>query len=244
MYYARLSQRLITALTAMTAEGGLFEVDMRLRPTGNKGPVAVSFETFRNYQLSEAWTWERLALVRARVVVGPKELRGRVADVIGLSLRASGARQQVLKDVADMRGRLDRERPGTSVWNLKEAKGGLFDIEFIVQGLQLVSAALEREVMNSNTLKGLEVLAELGVLSEVDARDLADALVCYQRLVQIIRLTVGDDFEPADVSHSLRIMMARSAGVSAYEDVEPVIQSHSRKVRQIFERVIGPISGL
>ena len=120
----------------------------------------------------------------------------------------------------------------------------MFDIEFIVQGLQLVSAALEREVMNSNTLKGLEVLAELGVLSEVDARDLADALVCYQRLVQIIRLTVGDDFEPADVSHSLRIMMARSAGVSAYEDVEPVIQSHSRKVRQIFERVIGPISGL
>ncbi|MFM9864096.1 MAG: bifunctional [glutamine synthetase] adenylyltransferase/[glutamine synthetase]-adenylyl-L-tyrosine phosphorylase, partial [Micropepsaceae bacterium] len=78
LYYARASQRLISALTVMTGEGDLYDVDMRLRPSGNKGPVAVSFETFAKYQADEAWTWERLALTRARVVAGPAALRARV----------------------------------------------------------------------------------------------------------------------------------------------------------------------
>lgn len=243
VYFARLAQRLITALTAMTAEGGLFDVDMRLRPSGNKGPVAVSFETFRNYQMNEAWTWERLALTRGRVVAGPAELRDRVADVMGKSVSKGLAREQVLKDIADMRGRLDRERPAASPWDLKEARGGLFDIEFIAQGLQLVTAGAHPEVRSANTLAALERLAQVGGLSADDARSLNSALVVYQRLIQIIRLTVGEGFDPADVSRSLKVMIARNAGVASYEEVEPLIRSHCVVVRRIFERVIGPVAG-
>src|SRR4029077_18288933 len=91
LHYARLAQRLIVALTALTGAGGLYEVDMRLRPTGNKGPVAVSLESFRRYHESEAWTWERMALTRARVILSPPPLRRAIEDEIARTLTATVA---------------------------------------------------------------------------------------------------------------------------------------------------------
>ena len=171
VYFARASQRLISALTVMTGEGGLYDVDMRLRPSGNKGPVAVSFETFAKYQADEAWTWERLALTRARVIAGPPALRARVEAAIRASLTAPRDTAKTLADVADMRARLDSERPAKSPWDLKEAKGGLFDVEFIVQGLQLIHAATHAEVLNVNTLDALSALASRGCRSQRRTRD-------------------------------------------------------------------------
>ncbi len=239
VYYARLAQRLITALTAMTAEGGLYEVDMRLRPSGNKGPVAVSFETFRNYQRGEAWTWEHLALTRARVLGRRTELSARAEAVIRDSLMQDRDRYKVLADVADMRARLDRERPARGPWDLKEAKGGLFDIEFIVQGLQLVVAARDGRVLRTNTLEALQMLREAGALSTQDADTLSFSLQAYQKLAQVLRLTVGEVFAVSEVSASLRSLIADTLGLSAFEDVEALLVERERSVRQIFERVIG-----
>lgn len=239
VYYARLAQRLITALTAMTAEGGLYEVDMRLRPSGNKGPVAVSFDTFRNYQRSEAWTWEQLALTRARILGRKTALSARVEAVIRDSLMQDRDRHKVLADVADMRARLDRERPARGPWDLKEAKGGLFDIEFIVQGLQLVCAARTGRVLRTNTLEALEMLREGGALSPQDADMLSSSLQAFQKLAQVLRLTVGEVFAVGEVSASLRSLIADTVGLSAFEEVEALLIERERCVREIFERVIG-----
>jgi glutamate-ammonia-ligase adenylyltransferase len=239
VYFARCSQRLITALTAMTAEGGLYEVDMRLRPSGNKGPVAVSFETFRAYQMQEAWTWERLALTRARIVAGPPALVERVRRVIDDALSAERDPAKTLADVGDMRARLDRERPGKSPWDLKEAKGGLFDVEFIAQGLQLVHAGTHKGLVRSNSLEALEALQRCAALAHGDADELNAALTVYQNLVQILRLTVGDSFDAADATKSLRSLIARSAGVASFEDVEPLLVRHEARVRLLFETLIG-----
>jgi glutamate-ammonia-ligase adenylyltransferase len=239
VYYARAAQRLITALTVMTAEGGLYDVDMRLRPSGNKGPVAVSLETFRNYQMTEAWTWERLALTRARVIAGAPGIRTKVDASIRAALTAEHDRVKVLADVCDMRGRLDRERPGKSVWDLKEAKGGLFDVEFVAQGLQLVSAPAIQEMLRTNTLEALRSLHAAGILADEDARILTEALGLYQQVIQILRLTVGEAFVPAESSPSLRQLVASIARVETFEAVEAELAAHEVKVREAFTRLMG-----
>ncbi len=236
LYFARASQRLISALTVMTGEGGLYEVDMRLRPSGNKGPVAVSFETFAKYQAEEAWTWERLALTRARVVAGPADLRARVENVIRTALTAPRDRQQLLADVADMRGRLDRERPAKSPWDLKEVKGGLFDVEFMAQGLQLVHG-----VLNVNTLNALAALAEAKALRKEDASALIAAARLYTNVTQVLRLTVEGPFNAADASASLQALIARVAGFGQFDDVERALNGIEQDVRARFATLIAPL---
>jgi glutamate-ammonia-ligase adenylyltransferase len=243
LYYARASQRLISALTVMTGEGGLYEVDMRLRPSGNKGPVAVSFETFAKYQADEAWTWERLALTRARVIAGPPGLCERVEQVIRLALTAPREAKQILADVAEMRARLDRERPAQSPWDLKEAKGGLFDVEFIAQGLQLVHARTNASVLHVNTLDALRALAVSGRLAADDAKVLETATRLYQDITQVLRLTVEGRFQAADASLSLRALIARAARTASFEEIEGKLTTVEADVRALFGRLIGPPRG-
>jgi glutamate-ammonia-ligase adenylyltransferase len=239
LYFARASQRLISALTVMTGEGGLYEVDMRLRPSGNKGPVAVSFETFAKYQAEEAWTWERLALTRARVVAGSPDLRARVEAVIRSALTAPRDASQVLADVADMRGRLDRERPAKSAWDLKEAKGGLFDVEFIAQGLQLAHGSTHEGVLRVNTLDALKVLAARACIATEDAASLEAAARLYQNVTQVLRLTVEGGFVAEEASASLQALIARVAGRASFGEVEIVLGEAEAKVRALFEKLIG-----
>ena len=241
LYFARASQRLISALTVMTGEGGLYEVDMRLRPSGNKGPVAVSFETFAKYQAEEAWTWERLALTRARVVAGPEVLRERVETVVRSSLTTPRDGALVLADVAEMRGRLDRERSAKSAWDLKEAKGGLVDVEFIAQGLQLVHGQRQANVLRTNTLDALAALERAGVLDDTTAGELRAAATLFQSITQVLRLTVDGGFSAAEASPSLKALIARCAGAGSFEAIEPRLAEIEVGVRRQFEALIGPV---
>lgn len=238
-YYARRSQRLITALTVATGEGGLYDVDMRLRPSGNKGPVAVSFETFTNYQAGEAWTWELLALTRARVIAGPPELSRRVEDVIRKSLTAGRDQEKTLADVASMRVRLDKERPGKSPWDLKEIKGGLFDIEFIVQALQLIHAPRDESVLSYNTLDALKKLEAITAFDKGVSERLHRATGLYQQLTQILRLTIEGPFRPDDASASLRVLITKAAGAASFAEVESQLQIIEADTRVIFSKLIG-----
>src|SRR5262249_51580213 len=140
-YYTRLTQRLISALASHTAEGNLYEVDMRLRPSGQKGPVATQLSSFIDYQQREAWTWEHLALPRAGVICGPVGLRTAVEGVIRRALTLPRDRAKIAADVRDMRARIEKEKGTKDIWDLKQVRGGLVDLEFIAQYLQLVHAA-------------------------------------------------------------------------------------------------------
>src|SRR5262249_9280952 len=132
-YFARLSQRLIAGLTAATAEGRLYDVDMRLRPSGNQGPVAVKLESFIDYHRQRAWTWERMALTRARVLSGSPSFRSEVERAIALALTHPVDRETVLRDARAMRDKLLVQFPGRGVWDIKFVPGGLIDIEFVAQ---------------------------------------------------------------------------------------------------------------
>ena len=132
-YFARFTQRLISALTVQTNYGKLYDVDMRLRPSGRSGPVATQIDGFKDYQEREAWTWEHLALSRARVVSGPPEFAARIETVIrGVLCRKRDART-IADDVVEMRAAIAKEKGDANPWDFKYAAGGLIDIEFIAQ---------------------------------------------------------------------------------------------------------------
>ena len=209
-YYARYTQRLIARLSAPTAEGTLYEVDMRLRPSGQKGPVAAQFSTFREYQAGEAWTWEHLALTRARVVAGPQDLRRAVEDAIRDTLTRPRDRAAIAKDVQEMRARIAAEKGTDNVWDLKQVRGGLVDLEFIAQHLQLVHAARHPEVLDQNTLGAYRKLADAGVLNAADAERLTQATRLLHNLTQILRLCLEEPFDPATAPGGLKALLARA----------------------------------
>src|SRR5690606_10564493 len=200
-YYARYTQRLIAHLQAPTAEGTLYEVDMRLRPSGQKGPVAAQFSTFRDYQANEAWTWEHLALTRARVITRPADFRKSVEAAIRDTLTRPRDRAVIAKDVQDMRARIAAEKGTDNVWDLKQVRGGLVDLEFIAQHLQLIHGAEHPGVLDQNTLAAYRKLAGAGLLSPSDSERLTQATQLIHNLTQILRLCLEEPFDQIGRAH-------------------------------------------
>ena len=159
-YFTRLTQRLIAALSAPTAEGVLYEVDMRLRPSGSKGPVATHIDSFTAYHRESAWTWERLALTRARVITGDEAFAAQVRDVIAAALCDRRDAATVRTDTLDMRRRMLAEFGRKGIWDLKHARGGLIEVEFIAQMLQVIHAHEHPGILHTNTERALAALAD------------------------------------------------------------------------------------
>src|SRR6478735_5034518 len=152
-YFARLTQRLISAFTTRTNYGVLYEVDMRLRPSGRAGPVASHLRSFAEYQDREAWTWEHMALTRARVISASPEFRSKIENIIREVLTRPRHAPSVAKDVAEMRRAIALEKGESDIWDLKYAAGGTVDIDFIAQYLQLVHAAEKPGILDVSTLQ-------------------------------------------------------------------------------------------
>jgi len=238
VYYARLAQRYISALTALTAAGGLYDVDMRLRPTGNKGPVAVSLDSFARYHARESWTWERMALTRARVVQAPPALQARVEEAVRATLTAATDRRKVIGDAREMRDKLAAQFPGKNRWDLKFAPGGLVDIEFIAQALQLCAARKHPEVLHTNTLEALRKLEAAGALPRDHALTLRDAAVLEHALTQVLRIALDGTLEPAQATPGLKALLARAGGFADFEILEARLVMLQQNVRAIFDAVM------
>src|SRR5690242_14683358 len=178
-YFARFTQRLISAFTTRTNYGVLYEIDMRLRPSGRAGPVASHISSFADYQENEAWTWEHMALTRARVVSASPAFRDKIEGVIRQVLTRRRDRATVANDVAEMRRAIALEKGEDDIWDLKLAAGGLVDIDFIAQYLQFVHAADKPEILSVSTLQVLENAAKLGVLDASEAEILRSAARLY-----------------------------------------------------------------
>ena len=237
-YYARLTQRLITALSAQTAEGGLYDVDMRLRPSGQKGPVATRLSSFVDYQKTEAWTWEHLALTRARVIAGSFRLQDRVDGAIRAVLTKPRDRTTIATDVCEMRERIAKEKGTTDIWDLKQVRGGLVDIEFIAQYLQLVSAAEHPAVLDQNTLAALAKLTSAGVIDADTCRRLTGAGQLIHDLTQILRLSLDTGFDPATAPGGLKQLLASAGGEESFEALETRLKALLGEVHAAFETLV------
>ncbi|MBM9594147.1 [protein-PII] uridylyltransferase family protein [Roseitranquillus sediminis] len=182
-YYARLTQALITALTAPTAHGRLYEVDMRLRPSGRQGPVATSLASFRTYQKEEAWTWEHLALSRVRVVAGAPSVCADIQSLINDLLSPPQPADRVLRDTAGMRRRLEERTGESNRWESKVGAGRLQDIELAASAMALIGEGLPRDLAAA--------LASGGRFSDEEVALLANAHALFWAVQSTARLLTG-----------------------------------------------------
>ena len=224
-YYIRLTQRLINALSVQTAEGGLYEVDMRLRPSGNQGPVATHISSFIDYHAASAWTWEKLALTRARPITGDPALIDRIEVAVRNTLCQRRDHAETASDVVEMRRPDREEKPADGIWDLKMAPGGLVDLEFIVQFLQIVQRRTQLpQILDQNSEGGLEKLAAEGVIEEAAARDLLDAHRLMGALTQVLRLCLSTRFcEPDAAPQGLKSLLLRAADVPDFSLLESAL---------------------
>ena len=244
-YYTRLTQRLVTALSAPTAEGLLYEVDFRLRPSGNAGPLATNLDGFIDYQKNHAWTWEHMALTRARVIAAT---RPEFAEKIRLSICQTLTGQRDRPDLADkvrsMRARIEKEKGTKDIWDLKQVAGGLVDIEFIAQFLLLANGAGHPEIFTQATDDALTVLREAGFLAVGDSERLLETLGLYQRLTQVLRVALSGRFDPSETPRGVLDLLVRAAHSPSFKHLEADLSERQSEVRAIFERLVGPVEAV
>ena len=211
-YYTRLTQRLVAAVTSPTAEGVLYEADMRLRPSGNAGPLATSLSGFSAYHRDNAWTWEHLALSRARVIVADGKLAAEVDAAIAEVMARPRDAAKIIDDVVSMRALMAKERPPRHPFDLKLVEGGLVDLEFIAQSAQLV-AGNAIALPQAPTSRVLARLGEIGLVPE-GAR-LAEIHETYATVLQVTSSALLNPFRDDAWTDAFKELLA---GLTHYPD--------------------------
>lgn len=234
-WYTRFTQRLIAALSAQTAQGVLYEVDMRLRPSGRAGPVATSLAAFQSYHADAAWTWEHMALTRLRPIAGDRGL-GTTLIETAQNTRALRPGAQVTRDILDMRERLLRDKPPSGNWDLKLRRGGLIDIEFIIQHALLQNKDIAHLPHIADALKALHLA---GYLCDDAYETVRSAYRFLQSLQQVQRLALGSRIQGDAVTPGLADRFCRATGERDFEVLEARLESHCAKVDALFCEKIG-----
>jgi len=237
-FYARFTQRLTSALSAPTGEGTLYEVDLKLRPSGTKGPVAVSFAAFEDYYTREAETWELLALTRARVMwASSPAFQARAEAAIEAALRRPRDPVKTAVDVLEMRELMEQERPGKGVWDLKLTPGGLVDIEFVAQFLQLKHAAAGGPLAH-NTGEALAALRVAGLADDAALACLETAWRLEQDLSQLIKVALEEGGDPESEPKAFRALLARAGHVREFRSLKTKLTKAKAEARAAFETIV------
>ncbi len=247
-YYARLGQRLVSNLSAKTAEGQLYEIDMRLRPSGNAGPIATTAANFAQYHAKTAQPWELQALTRARVVAGDRDLAARVEAGIWANLARPRDVSALARAIRAMRERIFKEHGSRQPWNLKHAPGALVEIEFAIQHLKLAHAHALPGLRHTGMRETLAVIADSGLLAADRVQELAHGHALHQALQAVLRLSTSDRFDPRTAPPRLLEALVRAAGMALEGEPPPVdfaalerrLVESQRAVRQIFDELCPP----
>ncbi len=240
-WFVRAAHACIAAVTAPGVDGALYEVDMRLRPSGNKGPVAVSLSSFRRYHAEAAWTWERMALTRARVVAGPPALRARIEAAIAEALGRAGDADRIRADAASMRARMLRDLPPDGPWDVKLRAGGQIEVEFIAQVLQLIHAHDATGLCSPTTRVALERLAKAGKLPAEDAALLTHADHVWRTVQGMLRITVGRGAREELPDASARALLRALGEAVDLDAMRATLDDLAQQVRTAFVRQIGAL---
>lgn len=232
-YFTRLTQRLVAALSAPTAEGVLYQPDMRLRPSGNAGPLATTLAAFRSYQINKAWTWEHLALTRARVVFADGELEADIDAAIADILATPRDRANTVADVLNMRARIAKERPPRHPFDLKLADGGIIDLEFLAQSAQL----LEPEAIAAPQASVAKVLAKLGQTGLVPTGErLVEIHRTYATIQQAMSTCLVYPFREDAWTPAFRELLARLTNYPDFSRLTADMETMQGEVRDATKR--------
>ena len=231
LYFSRLTQSLISALTVSTSEGSLFKVDMRLRPSGRSGPVATSFRGFKDYQICEAWVWETLALSKSRVLAGDKDFRKILRTCVLAILRRSISHNKIVSEIKEMRKRLfENQKVLTDVLDLKIGLGSLQDLELLIQ----FGCLMTKEFTFQSPYMMIRFLKKNGFFSESEARMIKKAYLLYFSIQQIAKITAGTTGKKG--THGIWRILKLHDKFNSIEDVVQKLKFNSKRIDQIFEK--------
>jgi [glutamine synthetase] adenylyltransferase / [glutamine synthetase]-adenylyl-L-tyrosine phosphorylase len=237
-YFARLSQRLISSITAPTAEGRLYEVDMRLRPSGEAGPIASHFAGFARYQSESAWTWEHMALTRARPVAGEAGLCRRISESLAAVLRSPRDPEKLVIDVAAMRRRIAEDNPRPPPWDLRNRPGGLIDLEFIVQYLVLRYAASSPQILCRRTAEAIAALGEAGLLPPGAQHELGEAAALFRDVQAVLTLLADGLPSTAVLAEPDAAALAACVGAVDFARLDADITAAAARVSSWYDRLV------
>ncbi|MBF0399520.1 MAG: bifunctional [glutamate--ammonia ligase]-adenylyl-L-tyrosine phosphorylase/[glutamate--ammonia-ligase] adenylyltransferase [Magnetococcales bacterium] len=234
LYFTRLGQRIITGITTLTRAGKLYELDMRLRPSGNSGTLVTSVTAFLNYQRTEAWTWEHQALTRARVVVGDPVLSSQLQQEIRAIIQQPRDLEKLRTEVREMRQRMfEDKKPGEGWIDIKQSRGGIVDIEFLTQLLILACSARHPDIVQNNTARGLYACQQAGLLSMADYTLLEEAYGFYRLLENRLRLLHGRSENRIGPSPVVREQLRRLCDLPTEKEVVTVLMDYFNAVYPI-----------
>lgn len=243
-YYGRLGQRIISAIMSRTAEGTLYEVDMRLRPSGNKGPISTALEGFIKYYEESAWTWEYMTLVRTRSVFDTGGLGAEVQGTVERILRKTRDDKTIANDVATMRARIQKQYKTQCPWAIKHVAGGLVDVDFIAQYLVLAHAAEAPDILQKTSHGIIESASELGFIEKNDAQALVTAAHLYQQILTFLSLVIEGsltDERVAQFSSSLKRDLTEITDAENFATLEKRLVDTEGVTRHIFERIVRTV---
>ena len=232
-YYARLTQALITALSAPMSQGRLYEVDMRLRPSGNQGPVATSWSGFTQYQQDEAWVWEHLALTRARVVAGDPELMQAFETFRQSVLGQNRSRRAILAEVSDMRDRLAASKAPAGLWDTKTGAGRMMDVELLSQAGALLAGASTRDVAS-----GLQQAVACGWLDAADALFLQESYSLYWSVQTSARLLSSAALDESALGEGAALFLIRSTGYDRLDALSEALEQAYQRCDAIIAQAL------
>ncbi len=237
-YYSRFTHGLITALSSPMAGGKLYDVDMRLRPSGRSGPVATSLAAFRDYQENKAWTWEHLALTRAQCVAGSRTVGAQIEEIRKSVICRKRDPKAVARDVIEMRERIEKGKPTRSeVWGVKARPGGLLDIELIAQTYCLLGNSALRKPAEQ-----LAAAAQQGILDRADADPLAEAHIFYKTYQSGLRLLLDEGKTPEDLGQGGRDFLLGSLGADSLEQLQTRIGETARDCAERIDRLLNDLA--
>ncbi len=244
-YFSRLAQRIISVLTLMTREGFVYQIDTRLRPSGNQGPLVTSLAAYERYHESSAALWERQALTKARVVLGPERLTKRIEELNRQFVYEKPVPEGLKEEICRLRARMETEiaRENEGHFNIKTGRGGMVDVEFIVQYLQILHGRNYPGLRNNNTLQALNALHQEGLLDEEDLNALESGYKFLRRLENRLRLVHDQSINELSGEPGYLLKLARRLG---YPDRprrpdEVFLEEYrvvTEKIRAIFDRLL------
>jgi glutamate-ammonia-ligase adenylyltransferase len=240
-YFIRAAHAFVAALTAPGPDGALYDVDVRLRPSGNKGPVAVPLAGFMRYHATEAWTWERMALTRARVVAGRPAISRRAERAIAAAIATPVDPTTILADAAAMRARLVRELPPSGPWDVKLRPGGGMEVEFVAQVLQLIHPV---QPVRQTTAVALRHLQAIGALTAAETAVLVRADRLWRTVQSMLRITIGRQttgLPPAAAGALLQAVAVIVRQTLDLPGLDATLEQAAADVRAIFNQRIGTI---
>ncbi len=239
VYYTRLAQHIVTAITALTPEGRLFEVDTRLRPSGNQGPLAVMVSTFEDYYQSGAWSWEFLALTRARLILGPDKLVPKIRQIITAAIIRGPSCVDLASETISMREKL-REQFGTpNIWDVKHTRGGLVDIEFICQFLTLKYSKASPKIIRPNTPNSLEALHSNGYLPLNDFKGLLEGYELQRTIQSQLRLCLDSlPKQDGDIPPGLQQILLDSGDCTSFDQLKKHMLDMQQRCHKLFKSLI------